>query len=149
MHVCFCAHCGPMFGKGPGDVPVLCVLKHCCLAFGACAFVSGREFEQLREGVVSLWEQLESPPDEIVSFLSECDLIAPYNPRVLDLCVLRPDAMLPLAHPPSHTHTHISGVLGCSPHAGWYPLDTPSHVPSTHALPCTHACAQPLPCAQS
>lgn len=44
-----------------------------------------REFEQLRHGVVSLWEQLGVPAESVFSFLSECDLLASFHPRVLEL----------------------------------------------------------------
>jgi hypothetical protein len=44
-----------------------------------------REFEALKGGVVSLWETLDVPADDIMAFLSECDLLAPYSPQVLQL----------------------------------------------------------------
>ena len=55
------------------DCPIIVPLRAC------------RDFEHLRDGVVSLWEQLSTPPEDIVSFLSECDLVAPFHPRVLEL----------------------------------------------------------------
>lgn len=43
------------------------------------------EFERLRNSITTLWEQLDMPPEDIVSFLSECDMIAPFNRRVYNL----------------------------------------------------------------
>ena len=34
--------------------------------------------------MLALWEQLDVPAESIFSFLSECDLLAPYHPAVLD-----------------------------------------------------------------
>ena len=62
------------------DVELLCLGWLCEMVWCAC-----RDFELLRDSVVSLWEQLATPPEDLVSFLSECDLVAPYHPRVLDL----------------------------------------------------------------
>lgn len=101
----------------PTLAPQYCVCAHCGFLLVVCV-CDVREFEQLREGVVSLWEQLEAPPDEIVSFLSECDLIAPYNPRVLDLCV-------------SPTLNHIASHLsrGRSRPSRSFHVVTPCHHP--------------------
>lgn len=42
-----------------------------------------REFEDLKNAVATMWEQLDVPPEDVTAFLSECDLLAPYHPRVL------------------------------------------------------------------
>jgi len=42
-----------------------------------------QEFEQLKETVCEMWEQLEVPEEDVTAFLSECDLMAPYHPKVL------------------------------------------------------------------
>ena len=55
------------------------------LTAAASVFVVHREFEELRGSVVSLWERLDVPPEDVVSFLSECDMLAPYHPKVLEL----------------------------------------------------------------
>ena len=40
-----------------------------------------REFEDLKAAVAGLWEQLDVPAEDITSFLSEADLMAPYSPQ--------------------------------------------------------------------
>ncbi len=118
-----------------------------------------REFEQLRDGVVSLWEQLDAPPDEIVSFLSECDLVAPYHPRVLDLYrtlfkemsegpAVPPPAPTPAAAAPRRASTRGgAGAIVGSPIVTPAPAPAPAgasgavtvglsvsgHVPKSHA----------------
>ena len=71
-----------------------------------------REFEELRNAVATMWEQLDVPAEDVTAFLSEADLLAPYHPKVLDMytdmCVL---GALPLrsATAPglfSHPHPH-------------------------------------------
>lgn len=42
-----------------------------------------QEFEQLKQTVCEMWEQLEVPEEDVTAFLSECDLMAPYHPKVL------------------------------------------------------------------
>jgi hypothetical protein len=32
-----------------------------------------------------MWEQLDVPAEEVTAFLSECDLLAPFSPRVLEM----------------------------------------------------------------
>jgi hypothetical protein len=32
-----------------------------------------------------MWEQLDVPAEDITAFLSECDLLAPYHPKVLEM----------------------------------------------------------------
>jgi hypothetical protein len=44
-----------------------------------------REFEDLRNAVATMWEQLDVPAEEVTAFLSECDLLAPFSPRVLEM----------------------------------------------------------------
>jgi hypothetical protein len=44
-----------------------------------------REFEDLRNAVATMWEQLDVPAEDITAFLSECDLLAPFSPRVLQM----------------------------------------------------------------
>lgn len=44
-----------------------------------------REFEDLRNAVATMWEQLDVPPEDVTAFLSECDLLAPFSPAVLGM----------------------------------------------------------------
>ena len=44
-----------------------------------------REFADLRNAVASMWETLDIPPEDVTAFLSECDLLAPYHPKVLEM----------------------------------------------------------------
>ena len=43
------------------------------------------EFEALKRTVVSMWETLPIPPEDIAAFLSEAELMAPFSPGVLEL----------------------------------------------------------------
>jgi hypothetical protein len=44
-----------------------------------------REFEDLKRYVTDMWTRLEVPDEDVVAFLSECELVAPFNHRVLDM----------------------------------------------------------------
>ena len=66
-----------------------------------------REFDELKNGVAAMWEQLDVPPEEITAFLSEADLLAPFSPAVLEMYqdmykrLTAPEAALALPPPPT------------------------------------------------
>lgn len=44
-----------------------------------------REFEELKRYVTDMWERLEVPDEDVVEFLSECEMLAPFDERVLSM----------------------------------------------------------------
>ncbi len=44
-----------------------------------------REFEDLKRYVTDMWERLEVPDEDVLAFLAECEELAPFDARVLDM----------------------------------------------------------------
>lgn len=77
-----------------------------------------REFDELKNGVAAMWEQLDVPPEEVTAFLSEADLLAPFAPAVLEMYqdmykrLTAPEAALALPPPPNaNTFSTATKVL--------------------------------------
>jgi RhoGEF domain len=86
-----------------------------------------REFEDLRNAVATMWEQLDVPAEDITAFLSECDLLAPYHPKVLEMYqdmykrltgVAVANGAGSVASPPRHDYHTSSELLSSTPGAG-------------------------------
>lgn len=44
-----------------------------------------REFDDLKRYVTDMWERLEVPDEDVLAFLSECEMLAPFDERVLGM----------------------------------------------------------------